>query len=655
MAQRHDYWTHGIATILESPQLAQVVQHRSDIGTLVEQNANTSGWFHIPIPTKFLSTAWVARHGLTSAQYQAEFEKWTSQGYRLTMVSGYEVSNADYYAAIWEKTTGPSWVARHGLSSSQYQAEFDKWVGEGFRLVHVDGYTVNNQDRYAAIWVKATGPAWVARHGMISSQYQAEFDKYVAQGFRLTDVTGYTVDKQPRYAAIWEKTAGPTWQARHGLTSAQYQSVFNTLVSQGYRLILVNGYTVEDQDRYACIFAKQPGRGWVARHGMTSAEYQGEFDNYAYQGHRLKCVSGYAAGGQARYAALWESDAVSDADLALIDGKIKSYMSKHAIPGLSLAIAKDERLVYAEGYGHADTSMGEKVNPRHLFRVASIAKPITAVAVMDLVEHGKLQLDGKVFGSGALLGTTYGIKPYSDKVKSINVRHLLQHTSGFSNDGGDPMFMNYNMDHAALIGWVLDNRGVKNEPGAVYEYLNFGYCVLGRIIERVTGQSYEDYLRNVVLKQCGVSRMWIGGDTLAERKPGEVVYYGSGAYNMKVRRMDAHGGWIASPIDLLRFMVRTDGFAKKVDILYPATEDAMFSGSDANESYGLGWIVTDSYHGHNGAMPGTIGFLVRRDDGYSFAVLANTRPAGDAYCFELKGVLDSIVTSVSLWPGYDLF
>lgn len=602
-----------------------------------------------------MGTAWIARHGLTSAQYQAEFDKWTGQGYRLTAVSGYEVNNADHYAAVWVKATGPSWVARHGLSSSRYQAEFDKWVGQGYRLVHVDGYTISNQDRYAAIWVKASGPAWVARHGLTSSQYQAELDKHVAQGYRLTVVTGYTVDNQARYAAIWEKTTGPAWQARHGLTSAQYQSTFDTLVSQGYRLRLVNGYTVEGQDRYACIFTKQPGRAWVARHRMTSAEYQGEFDNHTHQGYRLSCVSGYAIGGQAQYAGIWESNAMSDADLTLIDGKIKSYMSKHAIPGLSLAIAKDERLVYAEGYGYADASKGEKVSPRHLFRVASISKPITAVAVMDLVEHGKLDLDGHVFGSGAILGTTYGTKPYGDKVKSVTVRHLLQHTSGFSNEGGDPMFMSYDKGHAALIGWVLDERGVKHEPGTTYEYSNFGYCVLGRIIEKVTGQSYEDYLRNVPLKQCNVSRMRIGGDTLADRKPDEVTYSGGSAYSMRVGRMDSHGGWIATPADLLRLMVRADGFAKKADILYPATEDAMFSGSDANEGYGLGWIVSNTYHGHNGAMPGTIGFLVRRDDGYAFAVLANARPAEDKYCFELKGVLDSIVSSVSAWPTYDLF
>lgn len=600
-------------------------------------------------------TPWVARHGLTSQQYQAEFNKWVGQGYRLTTVSGYEVNNRAYYAAIWVKVSGPTWIARHGMSSSQYQSEFNKWAGQGYRLTHIDGYTINNQDRYAAIWVKMSGPAWVARHRMSSSQYQSEFNKYVGQGFRLTSITGYTVDNQPRYAAIWEKTTGPTWQARHELTSAQYQSVFNSLVSQGYRPSLVNGYTVDNQDRYACIFIKQGGRELVARHRMTSAEYQGEFNNFKYQGYRLQGISGYEIDGQSRYAALWESHAMKDADLRLIDGKIQSYRSKHGVLGLSLAIAKDERLVYAEGYGYANVSTGEKVNPHHRFRIASISKPITAVAIMDLVEHGKLQLDGQVFGRGAILGEQYGTSPYSNSLQSITVRHLLQHTSGLpKNDSNDPMFMHYKMDHAALIGWVLDNRGVENEPGTTYGYSNFGYCVLGRIIEAVTGQPYESYLRNVVLKQCGISQMRIGGDTLTEKAPNEVVHYDKGAYGMKVRRMDANGGWIASPIDLLRFMVRTDGFDSKADILFPATEDTMFSGSDTNTSYGLGWIVS-SFRGHNGSMPGTIGFLVRRDDGYSFAVLVNKRPAEDASCFELKGVLDSIVTSVSLWPSHDLF
>jgi CubicO group peptidase (beta-lactamase class C family) len=211
------------------------------------------------------------------------------------------------------------------------------------------------------------------------------------------------------------------------------------------------------------------------------------------------------------------------------------------------------------------------------------------------------------------------------------------------------------MTQSQLIGWVLDNRPLKNDPSKMYEYLNFGFCVLGRIIEKVTSQGYEDHLRQGVLKQCGITGMQIGGDTLAERKPREVVYYGGNPYALKPRRMDAHGGWLATPIDLLRLMARTDGFGAKTDVLYPPTEATMYSGSSANLGYGLGWIVASDYRGHNGAMSGTIGFLVRRNDGYSFAVLANTRPSGDTFCYELKGVLDIIVTGVSKWPDYDLF
>lgn len=100
----------------------------------------------------------------------------------------------------------------------------------------------NGQDRYAAIWVKSGGPAWQARHGLTSAQYQATFDKLVGEGYRLVDVSGYDVNGQNRYAAIWEKSGGSAWQARHGLTSAQYQATFDKLVGEGYRLVDVSGY-----------------------------------------------------------------------------------------------------------------------------------------------------------------------------------------------------------------------------------------------------------------------------------------------------------------------------------------------------------------------------------------------------------------------------
>jgi hypothetical protein len=91
------------------------------------------------------------------------------------------------------------------LTSAQYQQVFDELVGQGYRLVHVSGYGVGNQDRYAAIWEQRSGPAWQARHGLTSAQYQQVFDELVGQGYRLTRVSGYGVGNQDRYAALWEQ------------------------------------------------------------------------------------------------------------------------------------------------------------------------------------------------------------------------------------------------------------------------------------------------------------------------------------------------------------------------------------------------------------------------------------------------------------------
>lgn len=255
---------------------------------------------------------WVARHGLTSAGYQSTFDTLVSQGYHLTYASGYTSNNDPRFAAIWEKSATSAWVARHGMTSAQYQAAFNTYTSQGYRPRLVNGYTVSNSGRFVAYWDKSPSPAggWVARHDMTSAGYQAEFNNWVGKGFRLTHVSGYQDGGVAKYAALWEKpaVAGPAWVARHGMTSAQYQSAFNGYVAQGYRLVLVSGYVVNGVDYYAAIWEKSstPTGAWVARHGLTSAQYQAEFDKWVGQGYKLTVVSGYTlSGNQDRYAAIW--------------------------------------------------------------------------------------------------------------------------------------------------------------------------------------------------------------------------------------------------------------------------------------------------------------------------------------------------------------
>lgn len=210
------------------------------------------------------------------------------------------------YAALWEESGGPAWEARHGLTASKYQQTFDALAKRGYRLTDVSATVFAGRDLYAAMWEKKDGPEWLARHRMTADAYQAEFDLRLKQGYRLVKVCGYGIPGQDYYAAIWEKRGGPEWQARHGMTAAVYQQEFDQLVRQGYRLVHVSGYGIGRKDLYAAIWEKCDGPEWVARHRMTSAVYQAEFTHFANQGYRAVQVCGYSVNGQDLYAAIWE-------------------------------------------------------------------------------------------------------------------------------------------------------------------------------------------------------------------------------------------------------------------------------------------------------------------------------------------------------------
>ena|SRR5215217_911101 len=201
----------------------------------------------------------------------------------------------EIFAAIWEQVGGPAFQARHGLTADQYQQTFNQLVNQGFRPTCVSGYTVGGggQARFAAIWEQRGGPAFQARHNLTADQYQQTFNQLVSQGFRLTCVSGYNVGGRERFAAIWEQRGGPAFQARHNLTADQYQQTFNQLVSQGFRLRFVSGYSVGGQDRYAAIWEQVGGPAFQARHGLTADEYQQTFDQLGGQGFRLRFVNAF--------------------------------------------------------------------------------------------------------------------------------------------------------------------------------------------------------------------------------------------------------------------------------------------------------------------------------------------------------------------------
>jgi len=321
----------------------------------------------------------------------------------------------------------------------------------------------------------------------------------------------------------------------------------------------------------------------------------------------------------------------------------EDFMRRFDVPGLSVAIARDGVLVYSQIFGVADRESLDPLSPASLFRIASVTKPITSVAIFTLIQKGKIGLQDSAFGPGAILGTDFGTRPYKAYIEEICVDHLLTHTAGgWPNDSSDPMFRFPQLSQADLISWTLDNLLIEHPPGEHFAYSNFGYCVLGRIIEKVAQMPYAEYIRQQVLRPCMIEDMRISGNTITERAPNEVTYYGQNGedpYAMNVTRMDSHGGWLASAADLVRFANNIEGSGNQPGLLSQNSIASMTTPGPANASsaevkYARGWHVRNNGKGnwwHNGSLPGTTAILVRTATGFCWAALANTRqqPADD--------------------------
>ncbi|AGC47013.1 beta-lactamase [Myxococcus stipitatus DSM 14675] len=629
-------------------------------------------------------SAWLVRHGLTDAQYQVERTERTEQGYRLADVSGYEAGGGACYAVIWEKSSEVAWRAFHGLDSERLQATLVEQRAQGYRPRVLNGYNVGGAAFFAVIFHQDGGSEWVARHDLSESLFQSELATRVEQGYRLVHLSGYMSGGEERYATLWDKASGPAWKAHHRLTASELESTLEASAAQGYQLTKLSGYDVDGTDRYAALFEATPGAPIAARHGLSSAAYQREVTDLKYQGYAPVIVATHNSGRQPVFSLLWRNAAFSAADLRHIDDTVQQAMAQAKTVGLSLAITHRGRLVFAKGYGDAQLSGNTPVNTSHRFRIASVSKPLTAIGIMRLMERGQLRLTDRVFGKSGLLGETFGLEStYKDsRVLDITVQHLLEHTAGgWDNSGADgtpdPMSTYLGLSHEQLIQTVLRTVPLEFAPGTTYQYSNFGYSILGRVIERVTGLPYETYMRDHVFLPSGATRFAVGGDTLEERLPDEVVYAqrGPGAYSpyrMQLSRMDAHGGWVVTPIDLLRVAVRVDGFATVPDLLSQTTLATMTTRTTALDPngnpvvYAQGWAVNNVPNWwHNGYLQGTQSLLVRTHDRYgpsgteefiwSAMTNSNNSPSSDTPDINLDSLMWTVVKGVSAWPAHDLF
>jgi CubicO group peptidase (beta-lactamase class C family) len=368
---------------------------------------------------------------------------------------------------------------------------------------------------------------------------------------------------------------------------------------------------------------------------------------------------------------------------SLIEKEAKEFLQQWNLAGMTMSIVKDGKLVYANGFGFSDVESKQPVSVGQLFRVASISKLITAVAIMKLVEKKSISLESKVFGPQGLVKDPIFNSVKDKRLYKITVRHLLSHAGGWSVHYGDPAFNSLvilektgETGSATMDSYCrfVVSRKLHFEPGTRSSYSNMGYMFLGMVIEAVTGESYEDFVRNSVLKPAGITDMHIGRSYLSERRINEVKYYesedsqliaafdGSGRMVPKpyggnpIELLGPAGGWISSSLELAKLMVLIDGFKNVPDILTNNSINQMVVKDKLKGP--LGWkVVKDNGDWiRTGSMAGTSAIMKRQSNGFSWVVIINSSswkgPRLPAYVNYMMGKIEK---SVKKWPSQDLF
>ena len=361
---------------------------------------------------------------------------------------------------------------------------------------------------------------------------------------------------------------------------------------------------------------------------------------------------------------------------------MQGLMAKHGLPGGALGIARAGEIVYTQGFGLADQEKGVPVRAESRFRLASVSKPLTAAAILRLCEQGQLTLDEAVLRRLALTPFTGAI--IDPRWQQVTVRQLLTHTSGWDKKkSGDALFRSLDIcretgltgpaDGPATVRWMLGRR-LDFDPGTAYAYCNFGYCLLGRLIEAVTGQSYGAAVKKLVLAPTGADGIALGKTLTTQAH--EVRYYAQetrpppkvfpqlsavswphGAFSLEAN--DANGGWIANVGDYLRFLTALDeGSARP--LLQRSSLKATYAcppggGLGKGVHYGLGWLVRPQGQAgrpnlwHSGALPGTLTIAVRLGDGFDWCALFNSRPGdGEGASLDIQNTVHAAARKVWL-------
>ncbi len=298
-----------------------------------------------------------------------------------------------------------------------------------------------------------------------------------------------------------------------------------------------------------------------------------------------------------------------------IDKLIQEEMQTTKIPGLALAIIKEGKLIKKTSYGLANVETQTPVNSSTIFKIASISKPMIAMAIMTLVEDGKIKLDDPV---SKYLNNT------PESWSKITIRHFLSHTSGVIRES--PTFDPFEIQADSLVIQGAYNEPLRFAPGEKYEYCNVGYYSLADIIRKVSGKFWPEYIKKRIFSpaEMHTTQPTNFSEIIPNRANAYYLEDGKLQNNFSFLTLRPSGAFLSTLDDLILW----DAAINQKNLLSKQSYQTMwtpFKLNDGKDSvYGLGWALDGKKVRHGGSLNGFKSEYVRYNDGeLAIIILAN--------------------------------
>lgn len=579
-----------------------------------------------------MSQTFNAYHGVSADQHQVNFNNFSSDGFRMISLSVYGTPASAQYAAVWVKRSGAAWVATHGISAAAYQDFFDKWSAKGYVPTLLSATGSRSGAIFAAVFEKKSYNAWSAKHDMTQSAFDAANADAKSKGLILKTCSTYGSSSDRRYAAVWIPNPGNIkWRVYSNVSANDYQVYFNANTQLPYYMPEI--VAVSDEQTYCCMFTDSIRGRWEARHSLTAAQYQTEFNKHTKAGLMPIYVDGGGNGANTRYSAVfaetdvpfaraWKVKGTGTTATKGLDAIMKDFMQLHGIRYAQLSLGRNGISKYNKAYTWAEPNY-KIADPSDKFMLASCSKLYLTAAVKTLLDDPNYSLSP---GDKAYAKLGYS-NPKDARSNDITIQHLLDHKGGFDATTWDSTYkmrdisVSENLGRACnkndLATYMYKKRDLADKPGVKDNYSNYGYVLLSLIVEKLTGKDYWQYLKSAVLDKINITEVKVWPTVAATRAADEVVTESSGLGLSAVN--------VSSPLEVPS-VYGGDGMIKEVAAAscgIASSAHAMVQMIHHHAVWGTGGRAAGA--ARSGSTPGSSTLAVSNTDGMDWAYTINTR------------------------------